>query len=34
MTQSIVFNLELINYGINIANEFQKGHLALSYYVA
>ena len=34
MTQLTDFNLELINYGINISLEFQKGHLALLFYVA
>ena len=34
MAQLIDFNLVLISYGINIANEFQKEHLALLFYVA
>ena len=34
MTQQIVLNLEMINYGVNILKEFQKEHLSLSFYVA
>ena len=34
MTQLIVLNLDMINYGVNISNEFQKEYLSLSFYVA